>query len=239
MVEKMDTYSQALQNYHDGKEPLNYEIVRDDGYSSIVPLSVFFDDSDFSNIELLALDRCKGTILDIGAGAGRHSLELQRRKVNITAIDISHNAVDIMKNRGIKKVIHSDIMELSDVKFDTLLMLMNGIGMVGNPENLDNFLKKSKQLLSKKGIIIFDSVDVLKSYNQKHISYREKNIQNGKLPGQQKLRINYAGVTGEWFNWLHISFNEVSQFAKKHGFETELVNMQDNGQYIATLQIKS
>ena len=61
----MDTYSQALQNYHDEKEPFNYEIVRDDGYSSIVPVSVFFDDSSFSNLELLALDRCKGEILDI------------------------------------------------------------------------------------------------------------------------------------------------------------------------------
>ncbi|BAO44075.1 class I SAM-dependent methyltransferase [Thiolapillus brandeum] len=235
----MDTYSQALQNYYDEKEPFNYEIVRDDGYSSVVPLSIFFEDSGFSNIELLALDRCKGKVLDVGAGAGRHSLELQRRKVNVTAIDISYNAVGIMASRGVEKVIHSDIMDLSDVKYDILLMLMNGIGMVGNPERLDAFLKKSKLLLSKNGIIIFDSVDVLKTDNQKHISYREKNIQNGRLPGQQKLRINYAGIAGEWFNWLHISFNEASQFAKKHGFVTELVNMQENGQYIATLQIKS
>ena len=97
-----------------------YEIVRDDGYSSIVPLSVFFDDTNFSNLELHALKRCKGKILDVGAGAGRHSLELQRRKADITANDISQNAVDIMKNRGIKKIIHSDIMDLKDTKFDTL-----------------------------------------------------------------------------------------------------------------------
>jgi 2-polyprenyl-3-methyl-5-hydroxy-6-metoxy-1,4-benzoquinol methylase len=234
----MDTYSQALKNYHDGKEPFNYEIVRDDGYSSIVPLSVFFDDSGYSNIELLALDRCKGKILDVGAGAGRHSLELQRRKVNITAIDISHSAVDIMKNRGVEKIIHSDIMSLSNVKYDTLLMLMNGIGMVENPENLDKFLLKAKQLLSKNGVIIFDSVDVLKTENPKHILYREKNIKNGDFPGQQKLKINYAGAKGEWFYWLHLSFEEVSQVVKKYGFAIELVSMQENGQYIAELQIK-
>lgn len=77
----MDTYSQALQNYHKGKEPDYYEIVRVDGYSSIVPTSVFFDDSNFSKVELLALDACRGKTLDVGAGAGRHSLELQRKKL--------------------------------------------------------------------------------------------------------------------------------------------------------------
>jgi len=227
----MDTYSQALQNYNDGKEPFSYEIVRNDGYSSVVPLSVFFDDFSFTSIELLALDRCKGKIIDVGAGAGRHTLELQRRNANVTAIDISKSAVTVMKSRGVKKIIHSDIMDLSDVKYDTLLMLMNGIGMVGSPENLDKFLIKAKQLLSKNGIIIFDSVDVLKTDNQKHISYREKNIQNGKLPGQQKLRINYSGVSGEWFNWLHINFKEVST--------VELVSEKENGQYVAELQIES
>lgn len=135
----MDTYSQALKNYHEGKEPDFYEIVRDDGYSSIIPLSVFFDSSTFSEIEFMALDNCKGKVLDIGADAGRHSLELQRRNADITALDISQTAVNIMKNRGVENTIHSDIMDLSSTNFDTLIMLMNGIGMVGNPEKLEDF----------------------------------------------------------------------------------------------------
>ncbi len=232
----MDTYSQALKNYHEGKKPDNYEIVRDDDYSSIVPLSVFFDVSQFSELELIALNNCKGKILDIGAGAGRHSLELQKRKANVTALDISQTAVNIMKKRGVKKVTHSDIMDLSNVKFDTLLMLMNGIGMVGDPENLDIFLVTVKQLLTKNGVIIFDSVDVSKTNNPIHVSYRNNNICNNKLSGQQRLKINYDGLSGDWFNWLHISFQELSNVASNHGYLSQLIKDKGNGQYVAKLQ---
>lgn len=231
----MDTYSQALRNYHQGLEPKSYEIVRDDGYSSIVPLSDFFDDSDFSKNEQNALQSCEGRVLDIGAGVGRHSLELQRRNIEVTAVDISQAAIDIMKQRGVVKTIHSDVMKLSNPKYDTLLMLMNGIGMFGTPEHLDAFLGHTSSLLTDKGVIIFNSVDVLQTDNPIHIKYREQNIQNNKYPGQQKLQINYADVTGSWFNWLHLSFKEISLLAQKHRFKVELVNMKDNGQYVAKL----
>lgn len=89
-----------------------------------------------------------------------------------------------MKNRGVKKVIHSDILDVSNTRFDTLLMLMNGIGMVGKPKKLDQFLIKSKQLLNEKGIILFDSIDVSKTETPNHVVYREKNILNHRLPGE-------------------------------------------------------
>jgi 2-polyprenyl-3-methyl-5-hydroxy-6-metoxy-1,4-benzoquinol methylase len=232
----MNTYSQALQNYHLGKIPDTYEIIRDDGYSSTVPVSVFFDHSSFDELELSALDSCAGKTLDVGAGAGRHSIELQRRKVDVTAVDISENAVNIMKDLGVERVIHSDIMDLSKTKFDTLLMLMNGIGMVGKPENLERFFKASKELLTKNGVIIFDSIDVSKTIEPIHVKYRELNILNNKPPGQQKLKINYAGTVGEWFHWLHISFNDISSYAERHGYSTELIAMEDGGQYVAKLK---
>lgn len=232
----MNTYSQALQNYHLGKEPDTYEIIRDDGYSSTVPVSVFFDNSNFDELELIALNNCTGKILDIGAGAGRHSLELQRRNANVTAIDISETAVSIMKHRDVERVLHSDIMDLSTMKFDTLLMLMNGIGMVGNPNNLEQFFKASKRLLTNNGVIVFDSLDVSITEDPVHVKYRERNVLNDKYSGQQKLKINYAGIVGEWFDWLHISFDDISSFAEKHGFSTELIAVEGSGQYVAKLQ---
>jgi len=232
----MDTYSQALRNYHEGKEPNYYQITRDDGYSTTVPVSIFFDTTQFSDIELLALNQCKGKILDVGAGAGRHSLELQRRKADITALDISQTSVDIMRDRGIKEVIHSDVMELRNEQFDTLLMLMNGIGMVGVPEKLDCFLEKAKQLLTKEGIIIFDSIDVSKTNNIIHEKYRCQNISNYRLAGQQKFRISYDGVAGEFFDWLHISYEEMSKIAQKHGYSSELLELNEKGQYVAKLE---
>ncbi len=80
----MDTYAQALINFHKGKKPDTYEIIRDDGYSSVISISQFFDDSNFSDIESLALSNCNEKVLDIGAGVGRHSSELQRRGFDVT-----------------------------------------------------------------------------------------------------------------------------------------------------------
>ncbi len=232
----MDTYAQALVNFHKGIKPDTYEIVRDDGYSSVVPVSVHFDDLNFSEIESLALSNCNGTVLDIGAGVGRHSSELQRRGFDVTAVDISEQAVSIMKERGINKTICSDIMGISGSTYDTLFMLMNGIGMVGNPEKLDAFLFKTRELLTNKGIMLVDSIDVSRTSTPQHIKYRENNISCHHYPGQQNLRINYDGTVGSWFKWLHLDFDELTNHAKKYSFTSELLAMSDNGHYLAKLQ---
>ena len=232
----MDTYAKALINFHKGKMPDSYEIVRDDGYSSIVPVSVFFDGLKISEIESLALSNCNKTILDVGAGAGRHSSELQRRGLDVTAVDVSKQAVKIMQERGIKKAICADIMDVSGSTYDTLLLLMNGIGMVGSPGNLDKFIFKCRELLTKNGIMLIDSIDVFKTADPKHIKYREKNISDHKYPGQQNLRIDYDGAVGTWFEWLHVTFDELANHARKNNFTSELLRMEDGGEYLAKLR---
>jgi 2-polyprenyl-3-methyl-5-hydroxy-6-metoxy-1,4-benzoquinol methylase len=234
----MDTYAQALLNFHKGEKPDVYEIVRDDGYSSLVSVFQFFDDKNFSEIESLALLNCNKKVLDIGAGVGRHSSELQRRGFDVTALDISEQAVEIMKERGIKKTICNDVMAVRGSKYDTLLMLMNGIGMVGTPKKLDDFLFNARELLNDRGILIVDSIDVFETINpkQKHIKYREKNISNLLYPGQQTMRIDYNGSTGNWFKWLHLQFGELSNHAEKNNFSSELLKMDTNGHYLAKLQ---
>ena len=184
----------------------------------------------------MALSNCNEKILDVGAGVGRHSSELQRRGFDVTAVDVSKQAVRIMKERGIKNVIRADIMDVSDSAYNTLLMLMNGIGLVGSPERLDEFLLKSSELLTHNGIILVDSIDVFKTSDPKHIKYREKNISIHNYPGQQNLRIDYDGAIGSWFKWLHVTFNELSHHAKKNNFISELLRMEDSGQYLAKLQ---
>ncbi|MEM9548812.1 MAG: class I SAM-dependent methyltransferase [Bacteroidota bacterium] len=234
----MDTYSQALYNYHNGLKPDTFEIIRDDGYSSEVPVSIFFDNKNFSEVELLALNNCQEKVLDIGAGVGRHSSELQRRGLDVTAIDISEQAVSIMNQRGVHKTLHMDIIELSGEKYDTLLMLMNGIGMVENPEKIDNFLQHAYNLLHTEGVLIVDSINVLKTNDPLHVSYREKNILNSRYPGQQILRIDYNGLHGDWFSWLHLTFEELSMHALKNNFLCDLLTMDESGHYLAKLQVE-
>jgi len=235
----MDIYSQALFNYYNDIEPKTFDIIRDDGYSAEVPISVFFDDVNFPELELQALNSCNGEVLDIGAGVGRHSFELQRRGIDVTAIDISDQAVRIMNQRGIHKAKCINVMELSGSKYDILLMLMNGIGMVGNPQNLDEFFQHVPQLLKDDGMLIVDSIDVLKTDDPLHVKYREQNVLISKYPGQQNLRIKYNGENGDWFEWLHLTFEELSMHALKNNFECELITMDKGGHYLAKLQMKN
>jgi len=232
----MDTYSQALLSYHLDKIPIDCEIIRDDGYSSVIPVSTFFNDLEFPDLESLALQNCAGAILDIGAGAGRHSLELQRRGYDVMAIDVSESAVRIMQERRVIKTACTDVMDLSGACYDTLLMLMNGIGIVGSPLGLDEFLIKAHQLLKEDGVIIADSIDVFKTDYPLHVKYREQNISNADYPGQQRLKISFDGIEGEWFKWLHLSFKELSIHAEKNGFSFELLTIDDGGHYLAKLK---
>ncbi len=232
----MDTYSRALYNYFNGLEPHSFEIIRDDGYSSEVPISMFFDGDSFSELELLALHSCTGKVLDVGAGAGRHASELQTRGVDITALDKSKQAIMIMNQRGIGKTRWIDIMELSGEKYDTILMLMNGIGIVGVAKNIDTYLQHIHKLLNTDGALIVDSIDVSKTTYPLHVAYRENNILNSRYPGQQRLRIVYNGEKGDWFNWLHLSFEELSMHASSNNFLSELIKIEENGHYVAKLQ---
>ena len=113
-----------------------------------------------SNIEKKALSLCSNKILDIGAGAGSHSLYLPNSKTDVTSIDISKGAVEVMKTRGIRNVFLSDYFDYSE-KHDTLLLLMNGIGIVGTLDKLPMFFEKAKEILNPNGKIILDSSDII------------------------------------------------------------------------------
>lgn len=108
--------------------------------------------------EQLALDLCKGKILDVGAGAGPHSKYLQEQGFDVTSLEYSPDLCRIMKSRGVPKVINSDIKEFkSEKKFDTILLLMNGIGMAKQPDKLGELFKTLSSLLTKDGKIIIES----------------------------------------------------------------------------------
>ena len=55
-----------------------------------IPVETLFRDYDsMPPLEHHALDLVKGRTLDVGAGAGCHSLVLQERGIDVDAIDIS------------------------------------------------------------------------------------------------------------------------------------------------------
>lgn len=199
----------------------------------ILPSWYFRAFDEMPDIEKFALGKCKTKVLDVGAGAGSHALYLQNLGKQVTALDISGGACRVMRERGIKRVVQKDIFELKSEKFDTILMLMNGIGLFGNLEGLDLFLSKLGNLLEKDGELIFDSSDLSYLYSEEEM---ELELMEGlRYYGEIEFQMEYIGKRSDPFNWLYIDFDELEKRAAKYNFKAEILMEGDNLQYLARI----
>ena len=236
----MEPYGLALIDYFNGDHSAKQTFHRDDGIDFEMPISVFFrSEKEFSRIEQASLDRCSGKILDIGAGSGHHSLALQEKGLDVVALDVSPQAVEIMKRRGVRTVRHADIFELRDMKFDTLLMLGHGIGMVGDLTGLCRFLECARALLSPGGNLLFDSLDVRCTSDPVHLAYHESNRKKNRYIGEIHFQIVYKGSKGRPFSWLQIDPETLCQEARNSGWSVEIVCQESWGDYLAELKALS
>lgn len=198
-----------------------------------MPVDIYFrDEQEMPELELKALDLCKGKTLDVGAGVGSHALILQRRGFDITGMDISASAVTIMQQRGLKKAIEGNILTYmvanGEEKFDTLLFMMNGIGLTGSIPGLKAFLKQAKNLINKEGQLVFDSSDL--SYLYLEIPFPE----SGYF-GEINFRYEYKSVKGNWFKWIYVDQKTLIEIAKATGWLAEIIFEDDSDQYLARL----
>jgi SAM-dependent methyltransferase len=231
----MNPFSQALAAYHAGDHSAEFLIRRDDGFQQRVPASVFFEGTAFPILEAKSLDLCRGRVLDVGAAAGRHSLELSRRGLEVTSLDILPAMESILRERGIARLVIADVMQFTGAQADTVLMLMNGIGMVGTPDRLDGFLQHAHGLVAPGGQILCDSIDVSVTTDPIHVAYREQNVARGRQPGQQTFTMSYQGEAGAPFDWFHLDFQTLSEYARKTGWQAELLASEPNGHYLCRL----
>ncbi|MFD2163447.1 class I SAM-dependent methyltransferase [Paradesertivirga mongoliensis] len=196
-----------------------------------MPVDVFFrDPEDMPEMELYALSLCKGKILDVGAGVGSHALVLQKAGLDVTALDISKTACDISKLRGLSQVINLDIFSHDSQKYDTILMLMNGIGLAGRLERLPALLEHCQLLLNKGGQILFDSSDI--SY-----LYDDVPFPDNKYFGELSYKYQYKGISGDWFNWLYVDKQTLEIYAAESGFKFQLLMEDDMDQYLGRLSV--
>jgi len=178
---------------------------------------------------------CRGKVLDIGAGAGPHSLALQERGLEVTAIDISPHACEIMRKRGIKNIKCSTVYELKEKKFDTILLMGRSIGFVENLSGLKQFLIYCKDLLNPMGLILFDSLDVRLTTSPIHLAYQEENIKHGRYFGEIRLQIEYEDILGEKFQILHIDPQTLKNITNKLNWSCEILCKEKNGIYLAKI----
>lgn len=234
--ESMKPYGLALLDFFNGDESAKIVIYRDDGEQEELPINFFFrESSNFSPIEQTALNLCRGSILDIGAGAGPHSLELQNKGLSVCTIDISSEACEILKSRGINEVYCIDILDFKASPFDTLLILGRGIGMVGNLAGLDHFLENIHKLTKPNGQILLDSLDVSCTNNPKHLKYHELNRKKGLYLGEVRMRFEYKKRKGSFFNWLHVDPETLINHALKADWSCNIIVQEEDGTYLASL----
>jgi SAM-dependent methyltransferase len=226
-----DVQGQAIMDYWKSKKSRNLKVHNSYGMPEKMAVEAFFKPYDeLSEVDKYALDICKGHILDVGAGAGKHALALQDLDKKVTAIEISPLSAEVMRQRGVIEVVEQDIFNYSGSKFDTILILMNGIGVAGSLEKLEILMKHIKSLLYPDGQWIFDSSD---------ISYLYHSRERPQKPyfGEIHYRFEYKKLKGRWFQWLYIDQDTLKRCAKKAGWNLQVIYENDQDEYLARLTL--
>ena len=201
-----------------------------------IPLATLFRTyEEMPEIERKALDMTRGKTLDVGAGSGCHSLVLQGRGVDVTAIDISPLSVETMRQRGVKKVVEQDFFTVGG-KYDTILMLMNGIGIVGTLERMPEFFRHLDKILATGGQVLCDSSDISYVFEDENglIDYPD----TGHYYGELSYRMQYKDTIGEPFDWLYIDAETLRKEAEENGYAVEVVAVGEHFDYMARITKK-
>jgi len=238
MKPEEDAFGQKLWAYYKGNEV--FEIVeRDDGYIEAIRMKGYFSDyENWAPIEQKAMQFVKGRVLDIGCGAGRHSLYLQKKGLDVLGIDISPLAVKVCKSRGLKKV---KVMSIEEVdfkpnSFDTTIMMGNNFGLLGSLKKARKLLKKFHKMTTKNALIIASTRDPYKTGNPAHLEYHKLNKKKGRMGGQVRIRSRFQKYVGKWFDYLMVSKKEMNQILEGTGWKIKELLDSENSNYIAIIE---
>ncbi len=226
-----DTLGQAISDYHHHRLTGKLWVNNKYGPKEEMPVDVYFRDADeMPELEWIALQKCRGRIVDIGAGAGSHALTLQKMSLDITALEISPMAAEIMRLRGVAKIVREDFFAFDETGFDTLLLLMNGIGLAGTLDGLRKFLRHARKLMNPDGRLLFDSSDI--SY-----LYKGKPLPSDHYYGEIQYQYQYRKQRSDWFSWLFIDRGKLEEIAAEEGWSTEIIAGDGFDQYLAECRL--
>lgn len=237
MAVMKDLMGQAIWDFYHENSPEN--LLTETSISEIddLPVDYLFRDYDQMNlVEKKALDLSHGKILDVGSGAGSHSLYLQNeRNLEVLALDISPKSIEVCQARGVKNTLVADILNYSGQKFDTILLLMNGTGIFQSLEKIDFYLEKLYALLEDQGQILIDSTDILYMYD------RDEDggvmVPANHYYGEVDYFIHYKLDTEKPIKWLYLDFETLKRAVENNGFQIEKI-VQEEDSFLARLTKK-
>lgn len=231
-----DLFGQAILDYQTNNSPedlITETTISDEDEMSVAYL--FRSHAEMPLMEQKALELARGKVLDVGCGAGSHSLYLQnKRNLQVTSIDISTNAIQACTLRGLKNAKVQDVMTLEDEKYDTILLLMNGAGMCGKLKYIPNFLLKLKSLLNPGGQILLDSSDIIYMFDDDEDGGKWIPTANHYY-GEIVFNISYKGEKEKPFDWMFIDYNTLQNAALDNGLQCQLILEGEHYDYLAKL----
>ena len=242
LTDQQDAFGHEIFDYYQGKGA--YEIVeRDDGFFSLSPGPelYFLEHADWPPSEQEAIKYARGKTLDIGCGAGRHSLYLQAQGFDIIGIDISPLAVEVCKARGLQNAQVCPITQVSSRLgvFDTILMLGNNFALVGNPKRAKWLLRRFYHMTTERALIIAQTRDTYQTDLPEHLDYHARNRDRGKLSGQARIRVRYKKYITPWIDFLMLSPDELKTILEDTRWQVrDFIDSQD-GNYVAILEKKT
>ena len=233
-----DLFGKAMFDFQTNNSP--EDIITETTISEEDEMSVaylFRSYNEMPKIEQKALQLAFGKILDVGCGAGSHSLSLQNdRNLEVTSIDISEKAIETCKLRGVKNAKVKNILDLEGEKFDTIILLMNGVGIFGKLENCNKYFSKLKTLLNEGGQILLDSSDIIYMFDEDEDGGKWI-PSNNDYYGELGFNISYKGEKEERFDWLYLDYNTLQNAAVANGLQCELILEGEHYDYLAKLSI--
>ena len=239
LTDKQDALGHFFYDYFTKK--VGQDIIeRDDGLiDTDMGVGFYFGEyKRWTPSERKAMRFARGRILDIGSGAGRHSLYLQGKGLEVLGIDNSPLAIKVCKLRGLRNAQVVPINQISSKlgSFDTVLMLGNNFGLFGSYEGAKRLLKKLGGITSEEGRIITSTRDVYKTDDLNHLSYHKLNRKRGRMAGQLKMRVRYEKYATPWFDYLMVSKEEMENILKGTGWKVnKFIEEPGGSNYIAII----
>ena len=237
LLRMKDLMGQAIWDFYHDDSPENLLTETSISEMDDLPVEYLFRDFDEMNlVEQKALELAKGKVLDIGAGAGSHSLNLQNEKgLDVLALDFSPKSIEVCKLRGVEKTRCSDILQYSGESFDTILLLMNGTGIFESLDKIDLYLEKLHSFLKDEGQILIDSTDILYMYD------RDEDggvmVPADHYYGEVDYFLHYKLDTEKPIKWLYLDFNTMKKAVENNGFTIEKI-LQEEDSFLARLTKK-